>query len=170
MRQQYFFVYYVLLTAIQVLLGNYFTFSPYLMVTLLPVMVLCIPTKYHTVWALLIAFATGMVVDLLSEGILGINTFALVPVALVRRSVCQAIFGDELITRQDDFSIRKYGIGKVFFAIIIVHSLFLVLYLWADAAGARTFSFNALRFACSLAAGLLLSVFVAEILTPDDRR
>ena len=144
MKQQNFFILFALLVAIQVLLTNYFNVSPYVMPSILPVMVLCIPTR--------------------------INAFSLVPVALVRLSVCRFVFGEELISRQDNFSVRKYGIGKVLFAIAIVHSIFLILYLWADGAGTRTFAFNALRFAGSLAAGLLLSVFVAEILTPDDRK
>ena len=170
MKQQNFFILFALLAAIQVLLTNYFNVSPYVMPSILPVMVLCIPTRIGTPWAMVIAFATGLLVDIMADGLLGINAFSLVPVALVRLSVCRFVFGEELISRQDNFSVRKYGIGKVLFAIAIVHSIFLILYLWADGAGTRTFAFNALRFAGSLAAGLLLSVFVAEILTPDDRK
>ena len=36
---------YILLTVAQMLLSNYFHFTPFVMVTILPVMVLCIPTK-----------------------------------------------------------------------------------------------------------------------------
>ena len=170
MRQQHFFVYYALLAVVQILLCNYFTFTPYVTLTILPVMVLCIPTKYSTPLAMVIAFATGGLVDLLADGVVGLNTFALVPVALARRGVCRFVFGAELIAREDDFSIRKYGIGKVLFAIALVQTLFLVLYLWADGGPSRTFGFNVLRLACSLTCGALLSVFVADILTPDDRR
>lgn len=54
---------YVLLTVAQMVLSNYFHFTPYMMITILPVMVLCIPTNVGTVKAMLIALATGLAVD-----------------------------------------------------------------------------------------------------------
>ena len=63
---------YVLLTVAQMVLSNYFHFTPYMMITILPVMVLCIPTNVGTVKAMLIAFATGLAVDFFAEGTLGI--------------------------------------------------------------------------------------------------
>ena len=120
--------------------------------------------------ALLIAFATGLSVDLIAEGALGINTVALLPVALLRRSICDFIFGEELVVRGEDFSIRKYGLPKVLFALFLVLSLFLVIYLWADGAATRPWLFNLIRFAVSLAAGMLLGVAVVDMLMPDDRR
>lgn len=165
-----FTVLYVLLVAAQMLICNYLHLSPYVMLSLLPALILCLPTKVKTVAAMLIAFATGIAVDLLAEGALGINTVALVPVAFLRRNICDAIFGDELVVRGEEFSIRKYGLPKVIFALFLVQALFLVIYLWADGAAARPWTFNLIRFAASLAAGMLLGVPVTDMLTPDDRR
>ena len=107
-----FLVLYILLVAAQMLICNYLHLTPYLMLTLLPTLVLCLPTKVKTAAALLIAFATGLSVDLIAEGALGINTVALLPVALLRRSICDFIFGEELVVRGEDFSIRKYGLPQ----------------------------------------------------------
>jgi hypothetical protein len=165
-----FLVLYILLVAAQMLICNYLHLTHYLMLTLLPTLVLCLPTKVKTAAALLIAFATGLSVDLIAEGALGINTVALLPVALLRRSICDFIFGEELVVRGEDFSIRKYGLPKVLFALFLVLSLFLVIYLWADGAATRPWLFNLIRFAVSLAAGMLLGVAVVDMLMPDDRR
>ena len=165
-----FAVLYILLVAAQMLICNYLHVSPYLMLTLLPVLVLCLPTKVSTTVAMLIAFATGLSVDLIAEGAMGINTVALLPVALLRRSICDFIFGDELVVRGDDFSIRKYGLPKVLFALFLVLSLFLILYLWADGAATRPMLFNLIRFGVSLIAGMLLGIAVVDMLMPDDRR
>ena len=81
MRKSGFWAAYLLLLLAQLLLSNFFNLTPYLMLSILPVMVLCIPIRVGPVGAMLIAFATGMVTDLLSEGLLGLNAFALVPVA-----------------------------------------------------------------------------------------
>jgi hypothetical protein len=45
-----------------------------------------------------------------------------------------------------------------------------LVYIWADGAGTRTFSFNAIRFGVSLAAGWALSLVIIDILAPDTRK
>ena len=59
---------YVLMTVAQMILSNYCHFTPYVMLTILPAMILCLPTKVNTLEAMLIAFATGLAVDWLAEG------------------------------------------------------------------------------------------------------
>ena len=164
-----FFIRYFLLLAAQILLCGYFHLTPYIMLSILPAMVLCIPTRIGTTPAMVIAFLSALAVDFLAEGLPGINALALVPVAFCRKTLCGLIFGSELLVREDSFSIAKYGALKVIFAISVVQALFLLVYLWADGGGARPLGFNLLRFVCSLAAGILLSVPVTHVLCPDDR-
>lgn len=165
-----FFLYYILLVIAQVLISEWFTFSPYLTLSILPVLVLCIPTRYSTIASMLIAFATGFAVDFLSEGLVGLNILALVPVAAVRESLIRGIFGEDPIIRHESFTVRKYGAPKVFVALTIVQSLFLAIYIAADGGLERPFLFSLLRSLISLAAGLLLSVFVFDTLTSESRR
>ena len=153
-KGSYYFV-FLLLVAVQMLICNYLNLSPYLTLSILPVLILCVPLRLPTFWTLLLAFATGSAVDLLSEGLLGLNALALVPVAFVRKEV---------------ISVRKNGFGKVALAIFLVQALFLAIYIWADGAGTRTLAFNAIRFGVSLAAGWALSLLVIDILAPDNRK
>ncbi|MBQ3873347.1 MAG: hypothetical protein II791_06015 [Bacteroidales bacterium] len=170
MRSSEFWLIYILLLLAQLLLGNYFTLTPYLMLSILPVMVLCIPIRVGSVGAMIIAFATGLVVDLLSEGVLGLNALALVPVAWLRNPVISLVFGNELFARNEDFSATKSGIGKVALALFIVQAVFTLIYVWADGASVRPFWFNATRFGLSLAAGFILSLMAVPALAPDTRR
>lgn len=170
MRRSVFWLIYVLLVIAQLLLTNYLRVSPYLMLTILPVMVLCISIRTGTAAAMLIAFVTGLTVDYLSEGLLGLNALALVPVAFLRNSIIRLVFGNELFAREEDFSVERNGFGKAALALLIAHSLFLIIYIWVDSAGMRPFSFNAIRFAVSLAAGMLLSLLTLALLAPDPRR
>ena len=170
MRKGKFWLVYLLLTVVQMLLYNYVHVSAYLFISILPVMVLCISTRIPTWVTMIVAFLTGLAVDLLSEGLLGLNVLALVPVAFVRKEVIRLIFGDELFARKEDFSVRKNGFGKVALAVFLVHALFLAVYIWADGAGTRTFSFNAIRFGISLVAGWVLSLLIIDILAPDTRK
>ena len=170
MRKTGYYFVFLLLVVVQMLICNYLNLSAYLMLSILPVMVLCVPLRLPTFWTMLLAFVTGLAVDLLSEGLLGLNALALVPVAFVRKEVIRLIFGDELFARKEDFSLRKNGFGKVALAIFLVQALFLLIYIWADGAGTRPFAFNAIRFGISLAAGWILSLLIVDILAPDTRK
>lgn len=168
MRQKYFF-YYAALVLIQIVICNFLYLSPYVMLSVLPVIVLCIPTRFSTASTLAIAFVTALAVDLLAEGVVGLNLISLLPVAYMRRSLCDMIFGEDLILRNEDFSVRKYGIRKVLFAITTVQATFLLIYILADGGFARPFGFNALRFAASLASGIVLSVIVLSVIDSGRR-
>ena len=77
MRKGKFWLVYLLLAAAQMLLCNYVHLSAYLFISILPVMVLCISTRVPTWVTMVIAFLTGLAVDILSEGLrdLGYEVF-----------------------------------------------------------------------------------------------
>lgn len=170
MRKSYTTLVYLLLVVVQILLCNYFHVTPYITLSILPIMILCLPLKISTVAAMIIAFVTGLSVDFLAEGLIGINALALVPVAYVRKSLIGFVFGEDLISRGEDFSIRKNGLGEVSMAILLAQSLFLIIYIAADGAGTRPFWFNAARFGASLAAGYLVALLLVDTLVPDSRK
>ena len=170
MRKSGFWAAYALLLVLQLLLSNYFLFTPYIMLTIMPVMVLCIPIRVGTGGAMLIAAFTGLVVDYLSEGVLGLNALALIPVAYARNGIIGLVFGRELFARKEDFSIERCGFGKVATALFLSILLFLVIYIWADGAGTRPLWFNGLRLAASLGASFVVSLLTLSVLAPDPRK
>ena len=165
-----FWIAYIFLLMAQLLLSNYFHVTPYIFLTLLPVMVLCIPIRVGTIGAMLIAGLSGLVIDFLSEGVLGLNALALIPVAYARNGIIGLIFGPELFARKEDFSIGRCGFGKVAVALFLSLLIFLVIYIWADGAGTRPLWFNGLRLGASLVASFLLSLLTLGVLAPDPRK
>jgi len=161
---------YVLLIICQVVMCNYTDLGPYIMLTMLPAMVLCIPTGISTAVCMVIAFASGLIVDWLSEGLLGLNAAALTAVALVRKGLIRIFMGEDIINRNDSFSIRKNGIGKVSLALLTSTTVFLALHIFLDGAGTRPLWFCMARFGVSLLCNWLLGIIVINILTPDDRK
>jgi hypothetical protein len=119
---------------------------------------------------MMIAFASGLAVDWLSEGLIGINAASLVPVALARKSIARIFFGEDLITRKDSFSFNKYGVAKISAAILTSLTIFLALYIILDGAGTRPVLSNLAYFGASLASNWILCLIVTNILTPDDRK
>ena len=165
-----FWIAYIFLLMAQLLLSNFFHVTPYIFLTLLPLMVLCIPIRMGTIGAMLIAGLSGLVIDFLSEGVLGLNALALIPVAYARNGIIGLIFGPELFARKEDFSIGRCGFGKVAVALFLSLLIFLVIYIWADGAGTRPLWFNGLRLGASLVASFLLSLLTLGVLAPDPRK
>lgn len=167
---QNFSVFYILLAICQIALCNYAYLGPYVMLSILPAMIMCIPLSVNTPVCMIIAFVTGLSVDWLSEGLIGINALALVPVALVRTTFIRIFLGEDIINRKDSFSIKKNGAGKISIVLTAATIVFLAIYIFLDGAGTRPFWFSISRFAASLAANLILGLIVTDILTPDDRK
>lgn len=169
MRNNNFWGAYILVFIAQLLLSNYFAFSPWVMATVLPAMVLCIPLSIGAVGAMLIAFVTGMGVDLLSEGIIGLNALAVVPVAFVRNNIIDIVFGQDLIVRKKAFSIRRNGAGPVALALALALALYLVIFIWAESAGTRSFGFTFWKFCASFGVSLGFGLLAIRAMAPDSR-
>lgn len=170
MNKQNYFLMFLMFLGVQLLICNYFHISAYITLSILPCAILLLPTSVGTATAMFIAFAAGLSVDLLAEGVPGLNALACVPVAGARRIICDLIFGKELTLTGEDVSMSKYGLVKMTLAVSIVQSIFLVIYIWADGAAARTLTFNILRFSLSLVTGTALSLVVANLLDPNERK
>lgn len=167
---QHFGILYVLLLICQIVLCNYSPLGPYIMLSVLPAMVLCIPLKINTSVCMLIAFGSGLAVDWLSEGLVGINAASVVPVALARKPIARIFFGEDLLSRKDSFSFNKYGVAKISAAILTSLAIFLGIYIMLDGAGTRPALFNLAYFGASLLCNWVLCLIVTNILTPDDRK
>lgn len=161
---------YCLMLICQIVLCNFSPFGPYITMTLLPAMILCLPMNISTISCMLIAFGSGLAVDWLSEGLIGINAASLVPVALARKPIVRIFFGEDLITRGDSFSFNKFGTAKISAALMSSIAIFLLFYVVLDGAGTRPMWFNLTYAGASLVCNWPLSLLVTHLLTPDDRK
>ena len=168
--EQNFWLLYFLLVIAQSVISNYFQFSPYSVISILPAMVMCIPLQTGTSVCMIIAFASGLGIDFLSEGVTGLNAAAVLPVALTRKQLIRSFLGEDIIARQDSFSFQKNGASKVMLAMSTAVMIFLIIYIILDGAGTRPLWFNAARFGISMAVNVLLAAIITRVLTTDDRR
>lgn len=150
----------------QVLLGNYFPLSRYVLISMLPAIILLLPLDTRPIVAMLLSFALGFAVDFFSTGMLGLSSLALVPVGLVREAVITMVFGDELSARSEELSLQRLGIPKMALASLMLCSVFFLVYIWADSAGTVAFWPCAIRFVLSVAVSTPVSLFVARLLRP----
>lgn len=160
----------LLLVVVQVLVWSVLNLTPVILVTLLPAVILFMPIRSSDISALLFAFVISLAVDFFSHGVTGMCAVSLLPVALLRRWIIRIVFGSELASRGEDLNLRRLGYPKVILALFIANLLFLVIYIWIDGAGTRTFLFNAVRLLLSSVTSTIAGLFVASILGSESRR
>ena len=158
---------FFLLFLAQAALWNYFNFTPFVVIVILPAMILCLPVERSTLYAMAVAFVTGLGIDFIVTGQLGLTSFALVPAALLRRAVISLVFGSELFARGEDLSFHRQGWRKPALAVLLLTAVFLLPYVWLDDAGIHPFWFCAVKFAASLAASTAVSVFIAYLMLEE---
>lgn len=170
MRRTYFNITFILLAIVQMVICNYFQFTPLITLSILPAMILCVPLSINTPICMVIAFATGLSVDWLAEGIIGLNAASLLPVALARKTIIRLLIGEDLVVREESLSFRKNGFEKISIALLVSYGIFFFLYIILDGAGLRPFWFNLLRFIFSILLSMILALVTAGSLTQDDRK
>ena len=106
--------------------------------------------------------------DFFTNGMLGLCTCALLPVALARSRLIRLVFGSELLSRQEDISIHKQGGGKVFLAVLLATTLYFAVFIPVDCAGTRSLGFMAVRLILSVALSSAVSFYVAGVLAPRE--
>lgn len=171
MKYGRFFLIYSILLVTQVILSGLLDITQLFTLTLLPAMILCIPLGIGTPLTLLLAFASGFIVDFFSGGMIGLTCTALLPVALFKDAFLRICFDKETYSRIYSLSVKRLGLGRILSCASMMIALFLLIYVWIDGAGTRPFLFNMGRFFISVIGNSLLSIPVVDLLlSQNDRR
>lgn len=171
MRQSSYFIVYLLLCVVQALFDNFFLFSQYVVLSILPALIMSLPPRYGTPFALIMAFLTGALVDFIGTGSLGLTSIALLPVALIRRPILRLVSEDDYVFYRNDPPATHQSTSETIFCSIFACIVYFAVFIPVESAGTRPFWFNALRFLISCAAssllGFLLSFYFSRRRTDD---
>ena len=167
MKRQY-PVFFALILLAQIILANFLNLGAYIALSFLPVLILSLPVKYKAPAVMLIAFGAGFAADFLSNGVLGLSSLAILPVALAKEWLISLIFGSELRSRGEHISTRRQGVPKMSLALLIFTALFFAVYVPADVAGTRPAGFIALRWLLSTIVSTGVQVFLLRLLSEEE--
>ena len=148
---------FVLLMALQLLVLNYVYFGGYVMPMLYVLFILMLPTGMKRIPLLLIAFGTGLLVDVMSN-VLGFHALACTVVAMLR-----IWFADRILTRGEPVTITTpsiYSVTPQYFIsylLLLLGAFFLVFYT-TELFGFRGLGGVLLATVCSTAVTTLLAV------------
>lgn len=166
MRERNFFLIFLIAVAAQILANNFLNLSQFVVVSCLPGLILCVPTRIKVPFLLIITFVTGFFVDLLAGGMIGLTLVALLPVAFVRNWLLGLVLGSDTLSRMERLSVSKQGSSRISVVLILMILLYFVIFVWTDAAGTRPFWFNAVKLVASSLVSYVVSLFVVKIAAP----
>ena len=148
---------FVLLMLIQLLVLDNVYLGGYVMPMLYVLFILMLPTSLGRVPMLLVAFGTGLVVDIMA-GALGFHMLACTVVAMVR-----IIFADRILTRGENVVIETPSVISVtpqYFIsyLLLLMALFYLIFYSIELFGFRGFGDVLLATICSTVVTTLLAV------------
>jgi len=170
MRGSAFIVRFVILLLVQIVLAKFVQIGPFLYLTILPAMMLCINCSRKPWTIMLVAFVSGMLVDGLSDGIFGLNAAAAVLSAAMQRPLLRFFLGEEIVERGNSISFRRYGTAKILAMIFTSTFLFFLFYVILDCAGTRSFLFCIGKILLSTLSSSLLQLCVVSVLCPYQKQ
>ena len=154
---------FVLLMAFQLLVLNYVYMGGYIMPMLYVLFILMLPTGLGRIPMLLIAFSTGMLVDVMNN-MLGFNALACLAVAMAR-----ILFADRMLTRNEPVAISAPSVYRVspqhyIGYLLLMYGIFFLVFYTVELFGFRHLGSMLLATVCSTVACTLLAVLYQVVL------
>lgn len=159
----------VLLIIAQGALDNYVNLSTYVDISLPLFIILMLPYRMGTVPAMLTAFATGLVVDVLGNGILGMTSAALTATALCRRGILLLTTAHETSVKEGRPSMESIGIRRFILYSIPLTLIYIIVLILIDNSGFKPVGTCVLRMSLSLVTDTALMTALYAVIS-DNRR
>lgn len=161
---------YLLLICVQVLLWNFFNFSQFLMIAIVPALVICFTLRRNSAVDMIVSFIIGCACDFFCGAPLGLTSLALVAVAAFRKPVVRLVMGSEVFSRGEEISPYRQGWGKISITTTILTLIFLLIYVCVDSAGTRAFWIDLIKVGLSLIVSTTLSLYIISLLSYNQEQ
>ena len=155
----------IFLVLIQILISGYVNIWPMLYIAVFPLILIILPQSINSYLYILLAFLLGLVTDITSDGIMGLNAAATTALAFFRKPVINMMINKSSL---DNLSgITDYTIGTAtFFALTaVLYSIFFIFYMTLDSLGFYSMGYTILRFAINVLTNTALVTIFSKALT-----
>ena len=155
-------LFFLLVFLLQVILTDYLHLGPFVYLCLIPFLILNIPFSRRPQLVLVAAFGIGLSLDLVSDGVAGLNAAAAVAAAASRQLLYRTLVNSD---RQDKTEVpypAGIGMGKYLKYAVAVTAVYMAVYVLFDCVSFRPVGFMLLKFIASTVLstglGLLLTL------------
>ncbi|GEM_PF-5315303 len=159
-------VFAIVLILFQILLNGILALVPYINIIILPIILIIIPSNVKSVMCMLYAFAAGICVDYLSDGVIGLNAAAMVAVAFAREFIFKLVLGRGQFNEHMTYNMR-IKTGQYLIINLFVYSLWFAIYQYLDDVMSYRISVQLIRFLINVVVNSALAVALEIIIDKE---
>ena len=120
---------FLLIIIIQLIIDNYVDLGVYVYIAIFPYLILTLPFKYKGSSIMFVAFGVGLLIDILGNGVLGLNAGALTAMALCRRPFFKLVINEQSFNKQDIPSLATFGANKYAIFLTMNYAVFITVFV-----------------------------------------
>jgi hypothetical protein len=151
---------YAVVILIQIIIGNYVNLGPLVYICLIPLLIIYLPLDQKPYLSLVIAFGLGLIVDMLSDGVLGLNAGAATLVALVYRPLFYPVFQKNNYSKKYIPPIHESDIWHHMLYLLIILAIYFLFYIAFDGLAKTTLLISLVRYFLNIAVNLAVALIV----------
>lgn len=161
-NRTFFILFSVVVFILQLIICDALDFGPYVFVCFIPLLVITLPRDRKAPATMLIAFLLGLLLDLLSDGVPGLNAASAVLVAFFRDPLYRALINRDR-QNKEVFATAKTAGGKKYLAYLASSvGIYMLAYVILDSFGLSPVVLSSIKFVASTVATTLVS-FLASL-------
>lgn len=155
---------YITLAAImvicQILLSEYVNIWTVLYLAIFPQFIILLPPSINRFMYLLAAFVLGLSIDLLCDGVMGLNAAALVAMAYFRPVILKLTIPKASFDNYENTPLipRTVEIPKLLLINAVMLTVFFMVYILLDSAASFTFGYTLLKMVVCIVANSIVSI------------
>ncbi len=139
---------YVMILIIQIIINDFANLGPYLYICCIPLLVIYLPIEQKTAVSLLLAFGLGLLIDILSDGIIGLNAGSAVFLCMCRKPLFKLVFSRDNPDKRSLPTIRESPDKYIKYVSLSVFIYFL-FYILFDGFDIQQWLFSLIRLILS---------------------
>lgn len=154
-------LYFILVFLLQLAITDYLYLGPWVTVCILPLLILLMPLSWSPHRVMIVAFALGLGLDVLSAGVVGLNAFAAVMAAAPRRMLYRVLVNSDRQDTTEVLILRQAGFEPYFKMLLALTALYLAAFILLDCVSLRPAGFILGKFLASTVVSTLLGLVLS---------
>ncbi len=150
----------VFLFLIQLLASGYINIWPILYIAVFPLLLIILPYNYNRIAAMFTAFGFGLLIDITSDGVLGLNAAAAVALTYFRPFIFRLVISKTTLENITELSTFKIATTQFIIITALSYAIFFALYITLDSWGYFSFLYTAARFLLNVVVNTLVALLL----------
>ena len=154
---------FVVILVLQLLASGFINLWPILYIALIPLLVILLPPDTNTYLLMLCGFAIGLLTDVLSDGIPGLNAACCTLLAASRNMITRPMRRYDIQTDEMDLSYSEFRPDKLFMLLLASYLVFFIPYVLIDGPMGKGFLWLTLRIILNVAVNVVIAYLLVRL-------